>query len=170
MRLKIVDYQYCGESDQGLYFVKWVGWDSADNTWEPQAHIECREVLVAFYKARLQERENATPPDKVKLELPPDPRETHQIRQEFNGIGMGRVCLPDAPARKRGRPPGNAGAIAKKTKVVPKWKVEDDSESDSAYSDGKIERIGTGQVHLPDVPAMKRGRPPGTGTGQIGIP
>lgn len=80
---KIVDYQYCRESDQGLYFVKWVGWDSADNTWEPQAHIECDEVLVAFYKARLQERENATPADKRKLELPPDPRETHQIRQEF---------------------------------------------------------------------------------------
>merc|ERR1719509_723050 len=80
---KIVDYQYCRESDQGLYFVKWVGWDGADNTWEPQAHIECDEVLVAFYKARLQERENATPADKRKLELPPDPRETHQIRQEF---------------------------------------------------------------------------------------
>jgi len=63
--------------------VKWVGWASEHNTWEPEAHLECHDMLVEFYKTRLKEREGATPAEKRALELPPDPRETFQIRQDF---------------------------------------------------------------------------------------
>ena len=79
----IVDYQYCKEQQAGLYLVKWVGWGPESNTWEPEAHLQCTDLLVNFYKARIREREDATPAEKRVLELPPDPRETFQIRQDF---------------------------------------------------------------------------------------
>lgn len=80
---EIVDYQYCRQSEAGLYLVKWIGWESEHNTWEPEAHLECTDLLTNFYKTRLKERESATPAEKRALELPPDPRETFQIRQDF---------------------------------------------------------------------------------------
>ena len=30
---EIVDYQYCRQSEAGLYLVKWIGWESEHNTW-----------------------------------------------------------------------------------------------------------------------------------------
>jgi len=87
---EIIDYQYCKESEQGLYQVKWVGWATESNTWEPEAHLECHDLLVGFYKTRLKEREGATPAEKRALELPPDPRETFQIRQDF----LKQFCPP----------------------------------------------------------------------------
>lgn len=80
---EIVDYQYCRQSEAGLYLVKWIGWESEHNTWEPEAHLECTDLLIGFYKTRLREREGATPAEKRALELPPDPRQTFQIRQDF---------------------------------------------------------------------------------------
>ena len=79
----VVDYQFCKEQQAGLYLVKWIGWGPESNTWEPEAHLQCTDLLVEFYKTRLKERENATPAEKRVLELPPDPRETFQIRQDF---------------------------------------------------------------------------------------
>jgi len=80
---EIMDYQYCKEQQAGLYLVKWIGWGPESNTWEPEAHLLCTDLLVNFYKTRLKEREDATPVEKRCLELPPDPRETFQIRQDF---------------------------------------------------------------------------------------
>ena len=79
----VVDYQFCKEQQAGLYLVKWIGWGPESNTWEPEAHLQCTDLLVEFYKTRLKERESATPAEKRVLELPPDPRETFQIRQDF---------------------------------------------------------------------------------------
>ena len=47
--------------NKGLYFVKWVGWPSADNTWEPMEHLDCREQLIDFYNRRLETRKVASP-------------------------------------------------------------------------------------------------------------
>jgi len=80
---EIVDYQYCRQSEEGLYLVKWIGWEPESNTWEPEAHLLCTDLLINFYKTRLKERESATPAEKRALELPPDPRESFQIRQDY---------------------------------------------------------------------------------------
>ena len=38
-----------GEDDEWLYYVKWVGWESDTNTWEPKAHLEdAKEKLEEF--------------------------------------------------------------------------------------------------------------------------
>ena len=37
----------------GKYFVKWVGWSADTNTWEPEANLECTDLLVNFYKTRV---------------------------------------------------------------------------------------------------------------------
>ena len=45
---------------QGLYFVKWVGWDETNNTWEPKQNlVGCTEKLKEFYLKRVAEREAA---------------------------------------------------------------------------------------------------------------
>ena len=80
---EIVDYQWCRDQMAGLYLVKWVGWGSESNTWEPEANLQCTDLLTEFYKTRLREREGATPAEMRALELPPDPRETFQIRTDF---------------------------------------------------------------------------------------
>jgi hypothetical protein len=41
--------------------VKWLGWPSEDNTWEPMENLDCREQLVDFYNRRLETRKVASP-------------------------------------------------------------------------------------------------------------
>merc|ERR1719341_2926 len=80
---EILEYAFCKVDQVGKYFVKWVGWSSDTNTWEPEANLECTDLLVNFYKTRLKERESMTPAEKRAHELPPDPRETFQVRLDF---------------------------------------------------------------------------------------
>ena len=80
---EILEYAFCKVDQVGKYFVKWVGWPSDTNTWEPEANLECTDLLVNFYKTRLKERESMTPAEKRAHELPPDPRETFQVRLDF---------------------------------------------------------------------------------------
>lgn len=45
--------KYCGFFLQGkiLYKVRWKGYTSDDDTWEPEVHLEdCKEVLLEFRK------------------------------------------------------------------------------------------------------------------------
>jgi len=113
---EIIDYQYCRESEEGLYQVKWINWGQEHNTWEPEAHLECKDMLVEFYKMRLKEREGATPAEKRALELPPDPRESFQIRQDF----IREHCPP--PSKKELQAmfiKEQKLAIHKRAKVIP---------------------------------------------------
>lgn len=80
---RVVDYQFCKATNRGLYCVKWIGWPSEDNTWEPLEHLDCREQLVDFYNRRLETRKVASPAEKRMLEMPPDPREALDIRENY---------------------------------------------------------------------------------------
>jgi len=80
---RVVDYAYCKQSEEGLYYVKWLGWPEDQNTWEPIANLSCREKLIQFYNERVEARKVATPAEKRKLALPPDPRESRDLRDLF---------------------------------------------------------------------------------------
>jgi len=105
---EILEYAFCKQDQVGKYFVKWVGWSADTNTWEPEANLECTDLLVNFYKTRLRERESMTPAEKRAHELPPDPRETFQVRLDFikeHCAPPGRRELEAMFRRDRRRPP-----------------------------------------------------------------
>lgn len=88
---KIVDYSWCKVTLKGMYKVRWEGWAEEHDTWEVVANLEdCTEKLKEFYFERLKQRENATPSQKRFLEVPPDPRSSHEKCSDFADT----VCPP----------------------------------------------------------------------------
>eukprot|EP00095_Tigriopus_kingsejongensis_P010838 maker-scaffold332_size203095-snap-gene-1.20 protein:Tk10838 transcript:maker-scaffold332_size203095-snap-gene-1.20-mRNA-1 annotation:"h3k9 methyltransferase" len=85
---KVIFFHFCqaasakSRTNRGLYRVQWAGWPLvSDQTWEPMAHLESLpEKLKAFYLARMAEREKASPQEKRRLEVPPDPRTSFEKR------------------------------------------------------------------------------------------
>ena len=47
-----------GEDDEWLYYVKWVGWESDTNTWEPRAHLEDAKEKLEEFEAKWRKRQD----------------------------------------------------------------------------------------------------------------
>jgi len=74
-----------------LYFVKWVGWDETNNTWEPKSNLtSCESKLRDFYIKRVADREAAPSSRKRLFEVPPDPRTNFERRSELADT----ICPP----------------------------------------------------------------------------
>ncbi|KAF2364297.1 Chromo domain [Trinorchestia longiramus] len=67
---KILDYDRI--KGKCLYQVRWNGYKSDDDTWEPLENLTgCEEILLAFIRARLAERSRITDPEELKTALLP---------------------------------------------------------------------------------------------------
>ena len=47
-----------GEDDEWLYYVKWVGWESDTNTWEPRAHLEDAKEKLEEFERKWRKRQD----------------------------------------------------------------------------------------------------------------
>ena len=52
---KIVSKRVVGGKTQ--YLLKWKGYDSEDNTWEPEENLDCQDLLIEFNKKTRQREE-----------------------------------------------------------------------------------------------------------------
>ena len=75
---------------RGLYFVKWIGYDESDNTWEPIGNLEeCKEKLKEFYHQRIKDRESATPVRYFKRRKINKDRDLRDLRRPLEGVNFG---------------------------------------------------------------------------------
>lgn len=56
---KIVDVHY-NRNGSREFLVRWAGYKQTDDTWEPEEHLECPD-LIAKYMSKVEESKNATP-------------------------------------------------------------------------------------------------------------
>ncbi|KAK2533006.1 M-phase phosphoprotein 8 isoform X1 [Columba livia] len=136
---KILDVKT--EGGKILYKVRWKGYTSDDDTWEPEAHLEdCKEVLLEFRKKIVDNKPKPVKKDIQKLSLNDDvfEAESDSDRQSETKEDVspkkkkkkskdGEDRSPDDPKKKK----------SKSAKLKEKPRTECESSSDTLVSDSK---------------------------------
>ena len=96
-----------GEGENREYLIKWKGWSSAYNGWEPQAHLmrHCMDEVAAFdakrdeaARPRQARRQPAQPDLSVPTKSPEQLLKEIQEREQRRTRRAGRVAAPVRPA------------------------------------------------------------------------
>ncbi|XP_065483014.1 M-phase phosphoprotein 8 [Caloenas nicobarica] len=136
---KILDVKT--EGGKILYKVRWKGYTSDDDTWEPEAHLEdCKEVLLEFRKKIVDNKPKPVKKDIQKLSLNDDVFEAESDsdwqsetkddvspKKKKKKSKDGEDRSPDDPKKKK----------SKSAKLKEKPRTECENSSDTLVSDSK---------------------------------
>uniref|UniRef100_A0A3Q3DKP1 M-phase phosphoprotein 8 n=1 Tax=Hippocampus comes TaxID=109280 RepID=A0A3Q3DKP1_HIPCM len=111
---RIIDMRV--EEGEVLYRVRWKGYCSDDDTWEPEGHLEdCREVLLAYKKAT--------------IEIKKEPEDRKPILSD--------VFDADSESDSDKDQPANDTAVIKKKKKKKKFRELEDEEEETPRKEKK---------------------------------
>ncbi|XP_062423225.1 M-phase phosphoprotein 8 isoform X2 [Rhea pennata] len=136
---KILDVKT--EGGKILYKVRWKGYTSDDDTWEPEIHLEdCKEVLLEFRKKIVDNKPKPVKKDIQKLSLNDDVFEA-----ESDSDWQSETKEDASPKKKKKKlkdredksPDDLRKKKSKSSKLKEKPKIERENSSDSLVSDSK---------------------------------
>uniref|UniRef100_A0A8B9Q9V6 M-phase phosphoprotein 8 n=1 Tax=Apteryx owenii TaxID=8824 RepID=A0A8B9Q9V6_APTOW len=136
---KILDVKT--EGGKILYKVRWKGYTSDDDTWEPEIHLEdCKEVLLEFRKKIVDNKPKSVKKDIQKLSLNDDVFEA-----ESDSDWQSETKEDVSPKKKKKKskdgedrsPDDLRKKKSKSAKLKEKPKIECENSSDSLVSDSK---------------------------------
>ncbi|XP_067146181.1 M-phase phosphoprotein 8 isoform X7 [Apteryx mantelli] len=136
---KILDVKT--EGGKILYKVRWKGYTSDDDTWEPEIHLEdCKEVLLEFRKKIVDNKPKSVKKDIQKLPLNDDVFEA-----ESDSDWQSETKEDVSPKKKKKKskdgedrsPDDLRKKKSKSAKLKEKPKIECENSSDSLVSDSK---------------------------------
>ncbi|NXR61585.1 MPP8 phase, partial [Rhadina sibilatrix] len=136
---KILDVKK--EGGKILYKVRWKGYTSDDDTWEPEVHLEdCKEVLLEFRKKVVDNKPKPVKKDIQKLSLNDDifeaesdsdwqsePKDDASSKKKKKKSKEGEDKSPDDPKKKKPKSP----------KLKEKPRTECENSSDTLVLDSK---------------------------------
>lgn len=117
------------------YHLKWKGYESSENTWEPKENLDCPELIEAYEEAERQKKKapekkktsNATEKKPTKLKTIAKRKRAADSESEEDLIEVSDTS--DSPAPK---PTTSRGRPAKKSRPKRTRPVVSDSDDDSA--------------------------------------
>ncbi|XP_054484182.2 M-phase phosphoprotein 8 [Agelaius phoeniceus] len=139
---KILDVK--NEGGKTLYKVRWKGYTSDDDTWEPEAHLEdCKEVLLEFRKKIVDNK-----PKSVKKEIQKPPLNDDIFEAESDSDWQSETKDDVSPKKKKkkskeGEDRGSDDPKKKKSKspkVKEKPRTECENSSDILVLDSKSKK------------------------------
>ncbi|KAM9566194.1 M-phase phosphoprotein 8 isoform 2-T2 [Guaruba guarouba] len=134
---KILDVKT--EGGKILYKVRWKGYTSDDDTWEPEAHLEdCKEVLLEFRKKIVDNKPKPVKKDIQKLSLNDDVFEA-ESDSDWQGETKGDVSPKKKKKKSKDGEDRSSGDLKKKmsksAKLKEKPRTEREDSSDTLVLD-----------------------------------
>ncbi|XP_018105792.1 plectin isoform X1 [Xenopus laevis] len=124
------------EGGEVLYRVRWKGYDSDGDTWEPEAHLDdCKEVLLGFRKKQAEIQKS------VKMEMPTlSPSDLFEADSEGEQSGQKVDSPPEKKKKSREEDEDLALEEAKKRKSK-SGKSKEKSKAEAELSDSSSPEI-----------------------------
>ncbi|XP_025967879.2 M-phase phosphoprotein 8 isoform X1 [Dromaius novaehollandiae] len=136
---KILDVKT--EGGKILYKVRWKGYTSDDDTWEPEIHLEdCKEVLLEFRKKIVDNKPKPVKKDIQKLSLNDD---VFEAESDSDWQSETKEDVSPKKKKKKSKDGGDRSPDdlrkkkSKSAKFKEKPKIERENSSDSLVSDSK---------------------------------